>query len=297
MTAAVLYRWKLKPGRAAEFEAAWTEGTRRIHQACGSYGAILHCGEDGLYWSYAAWPSEAVRKACFAAHDWFTQDCFQTMQACIAERFDEIPLSVARDQMQARTPGCDVPVLTTDRLLLRPLRQDDATALLPALQDADTMKYWSRAPVDGLAEAREYLAGSTRSSTVRCWAITRPPTPDDALGWVVLIDRKSGVAETGYIIRPDTRRHGYVNEAVRRVLDHGFSALGLRRIYADTDPDNAGSIAVLSKLGFVEEGRLRAQWETHIGVRDSLIFGLLRSDWCAPHNDQVDGRAGTVSTD
>lgn len=109
--------------------------------------------------------------------------------------------------------------------------------------------------------------------------MTRPAAPDDALGWVVLIDRKPGVAEIGYIIRPDAQRRGHVSEAVARVLDHGFDALGLRRIYADTDPDNAGSIAVLTKLGFTLEGRLRDQWETHLGVRDSLIFGLLNSEW------------------
>ncbi|OLF80766.1 hypothetical protein AWH62_14395 [Maricaulis sp. W15] len=181
--------------------------------------------------------------------------------------------------MKARTPSCDVPVLTTNRLLLRRIHQDDALALLPALQDPGTMKYWSRAPVENLAEARDYLAGSTRSATVRCWAMTRPAAPDDALGWVVLIDRKPGVAEIGYIIRPDAQRRGHVSEAVARVLDHGFDALGLRRIYADTDPDNAGSIAVLTKLGFTLEGRLRDQWETHLGVRDSLIFGLLNSEW------------------
>ena len=48
---------------------------------------------------------------------------------------------------------------------------------------------------------------------------------------------------------------------------------------ADTDPDNVGSIKLLEKLGFQKEGHLRSEWETHIGVRDSLIFGLLREEW------------------
>ncbi|WP_417487722.1 GNAT family N-acetyltransferase [Maricaulis sp.] len=279
MTAAVLYRWKLKPGRSAEFEAAWAEGTRRIHQACGSYGAVLHRDGDDTYWSYAVWPDEATRQQCFEGHDWFSQDCFRTMQACIAERFDEITLSVTHDKLAERTPRLEVPTLTTDRLFLRPLRQDDTEAVFPALRDAATMKYWSCAPFDTLEAARDYLSGSTRSTRVRAWAITLPSNPADALGWVVLVDRRAGVAETGYIIRPDAQRHGYVSEATARVLDHGFNELGLRRIYADTDPDNVGSIAVLTKLGFTLEGRLRDEWETHIGVRDSLIFGVLGPEW------------------
>ncbi len=65
------------------------------------------------------------------------------------------------------------------------------------------------------------------------------------------------------------------------MIDYGFGALGLRRIYADTDPDNAGSNRLLEHLGFTGEGRLRAEWETHIGVRDSLIWGLLADEWRA----------------
>jgi RimJ/RimL family protein N-acetyltransferase len=63
------------------------------------------------------------------------------------------------------------------------------------------------------------------------------------------------------------------------VLDHLFGAEGRRRVFADTDPDNMASRRLLERLGFTLEGRLRAEWETHIGVRDSLIYGLLREEW------------------
>ena len=55
---------------------------------------------------------------------------------------------------------------------------------------------------------------------------------------------------------------------------------GLQRlIEADTDPEKPGAIGLLGRLGFQREGRLRGEWETHIGVRDSLIYGLLRDEW------------------
>jgi RimJ/RimL family protein N-acetyltransferase len=50
-------------------------------------------------------------------------------------------------------------------------------------------------------------------------------------------------------------------------------------VFADTDPENAASIALLERLGFRREGLLRGEWETHIGVRDSVILGLLRDEW------------------
>jgi len=32
-------------------------------------------------------------------------------------------------------------------------------------------------------------------------------------------------------------------------------------------------------MGFKLEGLLRAEWETHIGVRDTTLYGLLREEW------------------
>lgn len=278
MPSAILYRWKLKPGRDAQFREAWAEGTRRIHRTCQSYGAALNQGEDGIYWSYAVWPDDTVRRACFKDNDWFSQDCFRTMQDCIAERFEEICLSLTNDELQPRADRHEVPVLTTDRLLLRPLQLDDAAALLPALSDPQGMRYWSRPPIDDIEEVRDYIGWNIAGSGVQTWALARPDAPDDALGWVVLIDDKPGVAELGYILRPDAHGQGLGREAAARIVSYGLKTRGLRRIFADTDPDNTGSIRLLENLGFRQEGRLKAAWDTHIGVRDSLIFAIVREE-------------------
>ena len=55
--------------------------------------------------------------------------------------------------------------------------------------------------------------------------------------------------------------------------------MGLHRVFADIDPDNAASIGVVVRLGFRLEGRLRQAWKTHIGLRDSLIYGFLRDEY------------------
>lgn len=170
--------------------------------------------------------------------------------------------------------------LTTARLVLRQLRADEAeaVALFAVLSDPEVMIWWSSAPHLSLEETREYVArNSAEEKDWLCWAITMGD--DAALGWVILMDGKPGVGEIGYILRRDQWGRGIAGEAVARVIDHGFSDLELRRIFADTDPENAGSIALLERLGFQYEGHLRGEWETHIGVRDSLIYGLLRDEW------------------
>lgn len=170
------------------------------------------------------------------------------------------------------------PTLTTARLVLRQLREDDAAALYPVLSDPEVMIWWSSGPHASLAETADYVKrNAAEDNGYLCWAITAGD--DVALGWVILIDGKPDVKEIGYILRRDQWGTGIAREAVSRVIDHGFCDMRLRRIYADTDPENPGSIGLLERLGFQCEGRLRGEWETHIGIRDSLIFGLLRDEW------------------
>jgi [ribosomal protein S5]-alanine N-acetyltransferase len=131
-----------------------------------------------------------------------------------------------------------------------------------------------------MAETLAYVRKNAEASERwRCWAITMDV--DVAIGWVILIEKRTGVQELGYILRRDHWGRGIAREAVSAVVQYGFATLGLRRIFADTDPDNLGSIALLKSLGFRQEGHLRGEWETHIGVRDSLIFGLLADEWSA----------------
>ncbi|WP_428629584.1 GNAT family N-acetyltransferase [Sphingopyxis sp.] len=170
------------------------------------------------------------------------------------------------------------PTLTTSRLVLRQIRADDAAALFPMLSDPEVMTWWSSGAHQSLAETQDYVASNaTDGQGFACWAIVL--NDDVAIGWAILIDGKPDVKEIGYILHRDHWGSGIGREAVARVIDYGFEELKLRRIFADTDPENRGSIALLEHLGFQYEGRLRGEWETHIGVRDALIFGLLRDEW------------------
>lgn len=164
------------------------------------------------------------------------------------------------------------PTLLTARLLLRPIEAADAVALFPLFSDDQTMRWWSSAPFATITDFAAWLAQEEGVA----WAICLEGRP---IGRVVLRERRAGVAELGYLLAREQWGRGLAREAIAAVIDHGFGPLGLRRIFADTDPENAASVGVMAALGFVFEGRLREEWETHIGVRDSLIFGLLRSDW------------------
>jgi [ribosomal protein S5]-alanine N-acetyltransferase len=172
------------------------------------------------------------------------------------------------------------PTLRTERLILRQIRADDASALHPALSDADLMTWGSSAPHTRLAETEAYMTQTAKDVDGSCcWAITKEK--DEALGWIILIEKRAGVQELGYILRRDAWGKGFAREAAYAVISHAFEVLGQRRILADVDPENKASVKLLESLRFQYEGHLRAEWETHLGVRDSLIYGLLAGEWAA----------------
>lgn len=167
------------------------------------------------------------------------------------------------------------PSLATARLRLRPRTPDDAEALFATMADPAVMRWWSRGPFASVAELRGYLADVRPGQ--RAWAVT-PAGAEDVLGFVFVADRRPGVTEIGYLFAAATWGSGIAREAVAAVIDRLF-AEGTRRIFADVDPDARPSARLLERLGFTCEGRLRGEWETHIGVRDTLIYGLLSDEW------------------
>jgi hypothetical protein len=62
---AVIYRWRLIPGREAQFEEGWRAGTMAIAKVFGGWGSRLHRG-DGAVFAYAQWPDRATWERAMA---------------------------------------------------------------------------------------------------------------------------------------------------------------------------------------------------------------------------------------
>ncbi|MET3724043.1 GNAT family N-acetyltransferase [Sphingomonas trueperi] len=174
----------------------------------------------------------------------------------------------------------DTPVLATARLRLRPRTVDDAEALFPSLSDAALMTWWAHAPHRDVAETRDSFAANGPGR--RVWSITLAEN-DCAIGFIPVTEKRPNVSEIGYLLARAHWGQGIAEEAIGAALDQLFLAENHRRVFADTDPDNVYSRRLLERLGFRLEGVLRAEWETHIGVRDTTLYGLLKEDWtCRP---------------
>ena len=169
-------------------------------------------------------------------------------------------------------------IFTSERLVMRPQRVEDAEALHLAYRDAELMRFWSNGPHASLAETRDYLTARGGPSPWRGWVMTLAGD-DTAIGTLAAGEKRPGVVEIGYLLSRAHWGHGYAREGVSRLLDLLFREEGKRRVFADTDPENMASNRLLHSLGFTLEGVLRAEWETHIGVRDTNLWGLLATEW------------------
>lgn len=94
----VLYRWRLHPGTEASFIAAWSRVSALLLSDRGSLGSRLHRAADGLWYSYAQWPSAQARRDASALGPVDAQAA-EAMEQAIAERFPEILLESVADFM------------------------------------------------------------------------------------------------------------------------------------------------------------------------------------------------------
>ncbi|MBT0963675.1 antibiotic biosynthesis monooxygenase family protein [Denitromonas iodatirespirans] len=63
----VVYWWRVKPGKEAQFREAWRRGTRQIARIYGGLGSRLHQERDGRFVAIAEWPDEATWQRAFDA--------------------------------------------------------------------------------------------------------------------------------------------------------------------------------------------------------------------------------------
>lgn len=140
--------------------------------------------------------------------------------------------------------------IRTRRLLMRPMQLSDRDDLFAVFRDPRAMRYWSSLPHE-TAEETEALIRQTMNAP-------RETTADFVVEHQGRVIGKAGfwqMPEVGYILHPDFWGQGLATEAMEAVIAYGFGTRGLARITADVDPDNAASLKMLGKLGFVETGR------------------------------------------
>lgn len=194
-------------------------------------------------------------------------------------------ISPAEDITDKLATLSEFPVLEGTCIRLRGVRESDIDGLYALFSDPRVMRYWSRGPMTERQEAVDYaktlIADFSTRSALR-WIVADPES-DQLMGTCALYDLNPQHARAGlgYALMPECWGKGLAREAATLALCYGFLELGLHRIEADTEPNNARSNRVLEALDFRREGLLRERFRHPDGIQDSLIFGLLKTEWLA----------------
>lgn len=157
-------------------------------------------------------------------------------------------------------------ILETERLSLRLLTTDDAPFILELLNDPAFLRFIGDKGVRTLEDARKYILQGPMQSyeklgfglyLVELKGVSIP------IGMCGLIKRDAlEDVDIGFAFLPDYRASGYGFESALAVRDYALNVLGLKRILAITNPDNAGSIRVLEKLGLKFDRLIRLNDES-----------------------------------
>ncbi len=95
---AVLYRWRIHPEKEDQFVEGWSRVSAGLLRDRGSLGSRLHRGSDGIWYSYAQWPSANARDEAFSLPAVDT-DAAAMMREAIVERLPEVVLQPVSDFM------------------------------------------------------------------------------------------------------------------------------------------------------------------------------------------------------
>jgi len=155
-------------------------------------------------------------------------------------------------------PGASVPLVTTERLVLRGCRRDDFENFAALWGDPLVTQFIGGQPSDTADSWRRLL------STAGHWALfgfgfwlVEELQSGRFVGQVGLArfyrglgQRFDDVPEIGWVLAPWCHGKGYATEAARAALAWGERELAMTRAVCMIDPDHRGSLRVAEKCGF-----------------------------------------------
>jgi RimJ/RimL family protein N-acetyltransferase len=176
-----------------------------------------------------------------------------------------------------------LPTISTSRLTLRWITNEDVDDLFAIFSNVEVMRYWSTPPLadrDAAVALLNEIHDSFKRQAMLKWGVARK-ADNRIIGTTTLynLDFANRRAEVGYALGREYWGRGYMQEALQALLSYCFETLDLRRLEADVDPRNQASIQTLERLGFQREGYLRERWEIAGEIQDALFYGLLRPEW------------------
>ena len=171
--------------------------------------------------------------------------------------------------------------IETERTLIRSFREEDLFDLYEIFSDEETMRACE--PPFSLEKTKEFLESFCikEQGALAC----QLKESGKVIGYILFKslgqakdEGKEDIYEVGWIYHRNFWRQGYAYESLRGLFKYAFENLAAHKLCAETIDVNK-SVALMKKLGMVEEGIQRAHTRNHQGeFTDLHYYGLLRKD-------------------
>ena len=182
--------------------------------------------------------------------------------------------------------------ISTERLVLRPLDEDDVPALAEMMND-EQVAAWTEVPQPFTeAGARRWITQQAPAERAAGRGLDLAVTEflTQRLVGIVRLTRtdwRIRATELSYIVAPWARGEGYASEAALATARWLFGAQRFERIELRTAADNTASQQVAQKIGCISEGVLRNACIVHVRTEDGgwadlrtdfIVWSLLPED-------------------
>lgn len=176
-----------------------------------------------------------------------------------------------------------IPILETERLILRKITLADAGDMYEYSRDPETSKFllWEAHP--NLRYTRSHIL-YLQKAYAKCeffdWGVIEKASGKfiGTCGFTEIYDKERR-AEIGYVLSPKFHRRGYAPEAVKCILQYGFEELGLEKCSGRFMEENAASQKVLTRLGFWNDTTKKEDFYKRGKVQKILTFSLTKQEF------------------
>lgn len=173
--------------------------------------------------------------------------------------------------------------LQTDRLRLRPFRQNDLEHMVGYATREDYYRYLPLDPLtpESVGDFLNHLLKNQECPDRQHFHFAIEPAKVGHIIGAVNIrieDEQHQIAGIGYALDSEFRGYGYMVEAVERILEFGFDELNMHRIWATCDVKNEKSWRVMEKARLRREGIMRGDKIILGERRDSYLYAIVKTD-------------------
>ena len=183
-----------------------------------------------------------------------------------------------------------LPVIETERLILRKLTMRDASDMFRYCQNKEVARHVLWEAHTSILETRAYIRYNLyqyRSGEPASWGIVLRET-NRVVGTIgyMSYNADNSTVEIGYSLAREQWGKGLMTEALLAVIGETFRTLKVHRIEAMHFTDNPASGRVMAKCGMTHEGHMRERICCKGVFRDVEMWGILRKDWEKHHHTE-----------